>query len=314
MNGSPVVEVSHLRKAYGLVVAVEDISFQVSAGEIFAMVGPNGAGKTTTVECVEGLRVPDSGTIRVLGLDPRKDRYALRSRAGMQLQESGLQMNIKVWEACDLFSSFYLRTVDWNELLERLGLADKRDSTFRKLSGGQKQRLHVALALLSDPEVVFLDEITTGLDPQARRAIWDLILEMRGRGKTVVLTTHYMEEAERLSDRVAVIDAGKVVALDTPENLVRDLEAEERIAFVVVGPPGTFRPGLVSEVPGVSRVTEDGDRVSVYGRGEQLVVGVVEALSRARVPFTDLRPERPSLEDVFLARTGKRIRSEEEGR
>jgi ABC-2 type transport system ATP-binding protein len=314
MDREIVVEASSLRKTYGTVVAVDDVSFQVRAGEIFTLVGPNGAGKTTTIECMEGLRAPDSGSVTVLGLDPRKDRYQVRSRVGMQLQESALQPNLKVWEACDLFSSFYPRPVDWRALLDRLGLMEKRDAAFSKLSGGQKQRLYVALALLNDPEVVFLDEITTGLDPQARRSIWDLVLEIKRRGKTVLLTTHYMEEAAHLSDRVAIIDAGKIVALDSPDSLIRDLSAEERITFVVLSSPEPFQSALLSSVPGVTRVETDGDKVAVYGTGESLVAAVVGALAGAGVRFTDLRPERPSLEDVFLAKTGKQIRSEEGGR
>jgi ABC-2 type transport system ATP-binding protein len=295
-------------------VAVDDVSLQVRVGEIFTLVGPNGAGKTTTIECMEGLRTPDSGSIRVLGLDPRKDKRQVRSRVGMQLQESALQPHMKVWEACDLFSSFYPRPVDWQALLDRLGLSEKRDTVFAKLSGGQKQRLYVALALVNDPEVVFLDELTTGLDPQARHAIWDLVLEIKKRGKTVLLTTHYMEEAARLSDRVAILDAGKIVALDSPDNLVKDLTAEERMTFAAVSSLEPFQPALVRSVPGVTRVEADGDKVAVYGTGESLVAGVVGALSSAGVKFTDLRSERPSLEDVFLARTGKRIRREEGGR
>ncbi len=297
--------VEGLRKVYGEVVAVDGISFEVQRGEIFGMVGPNGAGKTTTIECIEGLRRPDGGTVTALGLDPQRDGYELRERIGVQLQESALPNRIKVWEAVDMFASFYRRSVDWEPLLERLGLADKRDAVFAKLSGGQKQRLSIALALINDPELVFLDELTTGLDPQARRAMWQLVLDIREQGKTVFLTTHFMEEAERLCDRVAIVDAGRIVALDSPENLVRSLGAEKRVVFSV---ERDFDEDYLRAVPGVTRVERSGERVTVYGQGERLVGGVVNALETGGVPFRDLRTEQPTLEDVFLALTGKQIR------
>jgi len=305
MQQKPIVQVEHLRKVYGSTVAVDDISFEVYQGEIFGMVGPNGAGKTTTIECIEGLRPPDSGHIRVLGLDPHRDGYALRSRIGIQLQESVLQDRMKVWEALDLFASFYPHSVDWEPLLEQLGLADKRNTPFAKLSGGQKQRLFIALALVHDPEVVFLDELTTGLDPQARRAMWDLVRQIRERGKTVFLTTHFMEEAERLCDRVAIIDRGRIVALDTPENLIRMLSAEHRVVFTVDGP---FESQRLSKLTGVTRVETIGERVIVYGRGDGLVGEVVNALTTSGTRFRDLRTEQPNLEDVFLALTGRAMR------
>ena len=205
----PVVRVENIRKLYGRTVAVSDVSFEVRQGEIFGLIGPNGAGKTTTMECVEGLRSPDGGTISVFGLNPVRDVYRLQERIGVQLQEAQLQKRIKVWEAIDLWASLYSRPVDGTRLLEQLGLVEKRDAWFMTLSGGQKQRLFIALALINDPELVFLDELTTGLDPQARRAIWDLVRGIRQRGKTVFMTTHLMEEAERLCDRVAVIDRGQ---------------------------------------------------------------------------------------------------------
>src|SRR5476651_1690378 len=218
---SPVIQVSSCRKTYGSTVAVDEVSFDVHDGEIFGLIGPNGAGKTTTMECVEGLRTPDRGTISVLGMDPVRDVYKLQERIGVQLQQAQLQKRIKVWEAVDLWASLYRKqTVDGDRLLEQLGLADKRNAWFMTLSGGQKQRLFIALALINDPEVVFLDELTTGLDPQARRAIWELVRGIRDRGKTVFLTTHLMEEAERLCDRVAIIEYGKIIEIDTPERLV----------------------------------------------------------------------------------------------
>ncbi len=299
------IVVEGLRKVYGEVVAVDGISFEVRRGEIFGMVGPNGAGKTTTIECIEGLRRPDGGTVTTLGLDPQRDGYELRERIGVQLQESALPNRIKVWEAVDLFASFYRRSVEWEPLLERLGLAEKRNTDFAKLSGGQKQRLFIALALINDPELVFLDELTTGLDPQARRAMWQLVFDIREQGKTVFLTTHFMEEAERLCDRVAIVDDGRIVALDSPEKLVRSLGAEKRVLFTV---ERAFDEAALRAVPGVTKVERNGERVTVYGTGDRLVGGVVNALETGGVPFRDLRTEQPTLEDVFLALTGKQIR------
>ena len=299
------IEVQNLRKTYGTTVAVEDISFEVQTGEIFGMVGPNGAGKTTTIECVEGLRRPDAGYVRVLGLDPQRHGYALRQRIGVQLQESALPDRIKVWEALDLFTALYPQTVDGEELLELLNLQGQRHTPFAKLSGGQKQRLFIALALINDPQLVFLDELTTGLDPQARRAMWDLVRRIRERGKTVFLTTHYMEEAERLCDRVAIVEQGKIVALDSPQNLIRNLGADSRLVFTV---DENYDPNGLSALPGVTRVESVAGRVVVYGRGDGFVGAVVNALTANGLRFRDLHTEQPSLEDVFLTLTGHEIR------
>jgi len=221
MTSQPVIHVNAIRKAYGKTVAVDGVSFEVQAGEIFGLIGPNGAGKTTTMECVEGLRRPDGGAISVLGLHPERHVYQLQERIGVQLQAAQLQKRIKVREAVGLWASLYRKPVDGDRLIQQLGLGDKRNAWFMTLSGGQKQRLFIALALINDPEVVFLDELTTGLDPQARRAIWDLVRGIRDRGKTVFLTTHLMEEAERLCDRVAIIDHGRIVDIGPPAALVR---------------------------------------------------------------------------------------------
>jgi len=299
------IEVSDLRKFYGSVRAVDGITFEVQEGEIFGMVGPNGAGKTTAIECIEGLRRPDGGGATVLGMDPQRDGYELRERIGVQLQEASLPNRIKVWEALDLFAAFYRRSVDWPSLLEQLGLAEKRNGSFAKLSGGQKQRLFIALALLNDPDLVFLDELTTGLDPQARRAMWDLVRSIRERGKTVFLTTHFMEEAERLCDRVAIMDQGRIVALDTPENLIESLGVENRVVFSV---NGRFDEESLGAVPSVTRVERVGERVVVYGQGERFVGRVVNGLESAGIRFRNLRTEQPTLEDVFLALTGRRMR------
>lgn len=301
----PVIKVEHLRKVYGKVVAVNDISFEVQEGEIFGMVGPNGAGKTTTIECLESLRNPDSGKISVLGLNPRNDGYALRERIGIQLQEATLYDRIRVWEALDLFASFYHHSIDWNSLLETLGLEDKRNSYINKLSGGQKQRLYIALALVNDPELIFLDELTTGLDPQGRRMMWKLVQDIRNQGKTVFLTTHYMEEAEQLCNRVAIIDRGNIIALDTPENLIRSLGVDSRIIFSVKEP---FEVDHLKKLKRVSRVECSNERVIVYGQGEKLVGEVVNMLTVDGVHFHDLRTEQPTLDDVFLSLTGHEIR------
>ncbi|RSN14976.1 ABC transporter ATP-binding protein [Streptomyces sp. WAC 05977] len=215
----PLIEVSNLRKTYGEHVAVDDVSFHVEQGEIFGILGTNGAGKTTTVECLQGLRTPDSGTMSVLGLDPGKDHGALRQRLGSQLQESRLPDKIKVHEALDLYASFYANPADTGDLLAKLGLTGQRDQYFGKLSGGQKQRVSIALALVGRPEVAVLDELTTGLDPHARRDTWKLVETVRDAGVTVLLVTHFMDEAERLCDRLAIFDAGRVVATGTPAAL-----------------------------------------------------------------------------------------------
>jgi ABC-2 type transport system ATP-binding protein len=303
-----IVQVEKLRKTYGATVAVDDISFEVREGEIFGMVGPNGAGKTTTIECLEGLRKPDRGTIRVLGVDPQRESQTLRTRTGMQLQQSNLPERMKVWEALDLYSSFYPKAADWEELLKQLGLEEKRNTPFSKLSGGQKQRLFIALALLPNPQLVFLDELTTGLDPQARHAIWDLVRDVRSKGKTILLTTHFMEEAECLCDRVAILDHGRIVALDTPAALIRNLGAEERVVFSVDGTlPAAFEKTLAV----AARVEIQGERVVVHGKDGRkvpLVSEVVGQLTELGIQFHDLRTEQPTLEDVFLSLTGREIR------
>lgn len=303
-----IVQVEGLRKTYGTTVAVDEVSFEVREGEIFGMVGPNGAGKTTTIECLEGLRRPDTGTVRVLGIDPQREGQFLRTRTGMQLQSSNLPDRMKVWEALDLYASFYPKAADWNDLLIHLGLEEKRKTAFSKLSGGQKQRLFIALALLPDPQLVFLDELTTGLDPQARHAIWDLVRDVRGRGKTVFLTTHFMEEAEKLCDRVAILDHGKIVALDTPAALIRSLGAEERVIFSV---DESLPLGFEKALSGETHVEIQGRQISIRsknGRKVSLVSEVVSLLGEQRIQFSDLRTEQPNLEDVFLALTGREIR------
>lgn len=302
----PVIQVSGVRKTYGSTVAVDDVSFQVNDGEIFGLIGPNGAGKTTTMECIEGLRTRDRGTISVLGLDPFKDVYKLQERIGVQLQQAQLQKRIKVWEAVDLWASLYRKTaLDGTRLLEQLGLADKRNAWFMTLSGGQKQRLFIALALINDPEVVFLDELTTGLDPQSRRAIWDLVRGIRERGKTVFLTTHLMEEAERLCDRVAIIEHGRIIDMDTPANLVNRHCPERTVILATNDPSATER---FRAIPRAETVTRGDSQFTIRGRGDDLVTEVIHCLSENRIRVTDFRTILPNLEDVFLKLTGRSIR------
>ncbi len=298
-----VIEVSNLVKRYGNQTAVDGVSFSVEEGEIFAILGPNGAGKTTTVESISGLRTPDSGTIRVLGLDPRQDRDQLRRVVGVQLQESELPDQIRVWEAMDLYASFYPEPRDQERLLDDLGLADKRTSYFGKLSGGQKQRLSIALALVGNPKIAILDELTTGLDPQARRDTWQVIEDIRRSGVTVILVTHFMEEAERLADRVALIDAGRVVAIDTPAGLVSRVDAEQRLRF---RPSAPIADTLLTALPEVRRVTRHGPMVEVAGIGN-LVPAVMAVLARNQVVANELRIEQADLEDAYVALTGRAI-------
>jgi ABC-2 type transport system ATP-binding protein len=304
-----VIEVDNLRKRYGSHVAVEDVSFQVRRGEIFGLLGRNGAGKTTTVECLQGLRRADGGRVRVLGLDPQRQTQQLRHRIGCQLQEAALPDRLKVWEALDLFASLASAATDWRVLMNQWGLADKRTASFAGLSGGQRQRLFVALALVNDPEVVFLDELTQGLDPAARRVAWGLIAAIRDRGATVVLVTHYMDEAEQLCDRIAVVDGGRVVATDTPQGLISRFGGPIKITFTPDGHDVRFLEG----VSHVQAVRQRGDRVEAEGTGPVLALVAAELVARGLVP-ADLRVEQPTLEDVFLRLTDEQTPQREEAR
>jgi ABC-2 type transport system ATP-binding protein len=302
---NPVIAVSNLGKRYGRTVAVDDVSLEVFEGEIFGLIGPNGAGKTTTMECVEGNRVPDKGTISVLGLDPKRDANALRQRIGVQHQEAHLQKRIKVWEAVDLWRSLYPRVVDTDALLARLGLEAKRNAWFMTLSGGQKQRLFIALALIHEPEVVFLDELTTGLDPQARRAIWALVTGIRDRGTTVFLTTHLMEEAEKLCDRVAIIEHGRIIELGTPDELVHKHCPEQTVVFT------SDDSSVAERLQGVGVVERDegsGATYTIRGVGDDFVTDVINIIAREGIRVRGFRTEIPTLEDVFLKLTGHGIR------
>jgi ABC-2 type transport system ATP-binding protein len=305
MAAASVIQVSGLTKRYGTLTALSNVSVEVRDGEIFGLIGPNGAGKTTAMECIEGLRVPDAGRISVLGLDPIRDVAALQRRIGVQLQEAQLQKRIKVREAMRLWSAVYRTTADGSQLLEQLGIAAKSNDWFMTLSGGQKQRLFIALALIHDPELVFLDELTTGLDPQARRAIWDLVRGIQNRGKTVFLTTHLMEEAERLCDRVAIIDHGRIVDVDSPEGLVRRHCPERTIVIETVDPRAT---ALLGGVAGIDAATREEKTVVLRARAVDVMTGVFRCLADQQIPVTDFRTIMPTLEDVFLKLTGHSVR------
>ena len=298
-----VIEVRNLAKRYGEQVALAGVSFTVEQGEIFGILGPNGAGKTTAVECMAGLRRPDSGSIRVLGLDPQADGHALRERAGVQLQQTQLQDKIKVWEALDLYASFYPRPADWNKLLGTWGLDGKRNAMVSKLSGGQKQRLFIALALIGNPDLVFLDELTSGLDPQARRLTWGLVKQIRASGVTVVLVSHFMDEAEELCDRVAIFDRGRIAALDSPAGLIDSTDTTYRLLFRGTG---ELDEAVLARLPGVTGVSRDGGRVVVTGTGD-FASAVTSELARRQVLVADLRIEGRTLDEAYVALTGNTL-------
>jgi ABC-2 type transport system ATP-binding protein len=300
-----ILNVKNLQKKYGSLIAVNDVSFDVEEGEIFGMVGPNGAGKTTTIECIEGLREADSGEISLLGLQPIKDKQALYQHIGIQLQESSLPPRLRVKEALDLFASLYEKSDLPARLCSLLGLEEKQNAPFARLSGGQKQRLFIALALINKPRVVFFDELTTGLDPQARHSMWELVKQVRDGGCTVFLTTHFMEEAEKLCDRVLILDQGSIVALDSPARLVDKIGAEKRISFAL---PLDLPIPAFKDISQVNRVERMEERVMIFGHGERFISKVVVRLEDEKIPFHDLRIEQPNLEDVFLALTGREIR------
>jgi ABC-2 type transport system ATP-binding protein len=303
---TPAVEITHLRKTYGPVVAVDDVSFAVAGGEIFGILGPNGAGKTTTVECAIGLRSPDSGTARLLGLDPQTDRDEVHEVVGVQLQTSALPAKLRVGEILDMYRSFYREPADVSELIEVLGLAGKRGDYYKSLSGGQKQRLSVALALIGRPKIAVLDEMTTGLDPGARRDAWGLIEGVRDRGVTILLVTHFMEEAERLCNRVALIDNGRVVALDTPASLAAQARDGKTVRFV---PSAPFDDRLLTNLPEVTRVRHEGQHMAVTGTGE-LVNMVILTLAAAGVTAHGVQLDSSNLEDAFVRLTGRHLDKE----
>lgn len=296
---SSVIDVRHLEKRYGRCVAVEDVSFSVDQGEIFGILGPNGAGKTTTVECLQGLRRADGGDLEVLGLDPRVDAIRLRRQIGSQLQESALPDRMKVWEALDLFSSFVAGGPPWESVMKEWGLSEIRSAKFGNLSGGQQQRLFVALAVVNAPRLVFFDEMTTGLDPVSRRITWDLVRQVRDQGTTVVLVTHFMDEAEELCDRIAVVDDKRVAAIDTPAGLIERFGGGATVTFTTDAADVGYLEGL-EEVDAMRR---EGRHVSVAGHGPLLAMVAAELVAHGEMPI-DLAANRASLEDVFLAITG----------
>jgi ABC-2 type transport system ATP-binding protein len=294
----PIIRAVHLRKRYGPTLAVKDVSLEIFPGEIFGILGPNGAGKTTTVECLQGLRVPSGGQLSILGVDPVRHRDRLQGRVGSQLQESALPDRIKVWEALSLFARLHGATTDWRQLMDEWGLAAKATTAFANLSGGQRQRLFVALALVTQPEVVFLDELTQGLDPAARRDAWASIQAIRARGATVVLVTHFMDEAEALCDRLAIVNGGEVVAIGsphTPQALLAGRAAEVLVRFTTTAQDLAWLPS----VEPVTAVARDGDRVEVRGSGPLLALVAFALVSHGIVP-TDLRTIQPSLEDIYF--------------
>ncbi|MDJ0925157.1 MAG: ABC transporter ATP-binding protein [Acidimicrobiia bacterium] len=295
-----VVTVENLEKRYGSFIAVSDVSFHVDEGEIFGILGPNGAGKTTTVESLQGLRSIEGGEVSVLGFDPRKHAAEIRRRIGSQLQESALPDRMKVWEALDLFGALRAGGRDWKDLLADWGLAKKADARFGSLSGGQQQRLFVALALANDPQLVFLDEMTTGLDPASRRVAWELIRRIRERGTTVVLVTHLMDEAETLCDRLVVVDSGTVVAEGSPQGLIERYGGGVRVRFTHDGDGLSW----LGDVPHVTNVDRDRNRYEVRGEGPVLAYVAAALVERGIAPV-DLRQERATLEDVFLALTNE---------
>jgi len=302
------IEVEGLRKNYGTFLAVKGIDFGVRAGEVFGLLGPNGAGKTTTVEILEGLRSRSSGRVTVLGCDPEVETSQLKDRVGVCLQATNLQEKIKVREAMALFAAFYTRTVDTAQLLRRLQLWEKRESLYSQLSGGQKQRLALALALLNDPQVLFLDEPSAGLDPQARLEIHELVQDLRREQRTILLTTHYIEEAEKLCDRVAIIDEGLIIAIGTPREIQDRTQAHSVIEIecaqpVAVGPLPDWRDA--------EKITIDEPRMRIAvtsQRPARTIVDMVKWLDEAGIELADIRIKRPSLEDAFIELTGKNLR------
>jgi len=304
----PVIEVKNLVKTYGPITAVNDISFSIRQSEVFGMLGPNGAGKTTTVEILEGLRSADSGQISVLGMDVAKTSDKIKQKIGIQLQAPSLLPLLKVDEILDTFAGLYRHSLPIDQVLSIVSLEESRHVLVKNLSGGQQQRLSVAMALVNDPELVFLDEPTTGLDPQARRGLWSAIENMKEQGKTVFITTHYMEEAERLCDRVAIIDYGKIIALGTPNELIRNNFEEKAIQFELeYQAPEEFWMNL----PGAIRVATDGNNVILYSNNIPGTMSAVLRLAEEKGltgQLRDLRVREATLEDVFLKITGRRIR------
>jgi len=303
----PAIEVHDLRKRYGDIRAADGVTFSVTSGEIFGLLGPNGAGKTTAVECILGLRQPDSGRITVLGMEHGAQSRHLKARIGAQLQTTGMYPRLTVHELVNLFAALFPRARPADEVIEMIGLQEKAKTRSKDLSGGQRQRLAVALALVNDPDLIFLDEPTTGLDPQARRGVWDVVRELKRARKTVLFTTHYMEEAERLCDRVAVMDHGRIIALDTPEALINQHFQETAIEFVPLGEPPRER---LAALPGVTQVLFEDGHPTLYSTDvARTLAGLFELVTAGALAFKDMTVRQATLEDVFLKLTGRRIRT-----
>lgn len=295
-----VIEVKNLTVTYNNKKVVNEVSFSVLEGEIFTMIGPNGAGKTTTIECIEGLRNNYDGSIKVLNLNPKKNRKKLYELIGVQLQETSFQDKIKVWEVCKLFASFYTQPLDYEKLLDDFSIGDKKNDFVSNLSGGQQQKLSIVLSLLSDPQIIFFDELTTGLDPQARRSMWEYIKKLKNQGKTVFMTTHYMDEAEYLSDRVAIINKGKIIGLDTVNNLIRKSQLEDKIIFSA----SNISLSEIRKIPGVNLVDKKDEEVTIYGIGNDLLGNIINFLQSKGYVYYNLKVIKPNLEDVFFKITG----------
>ena len=305
-NTNTIIEVNNLEKKYGDVNAVNGVSFSVEQGEVFGILGPNGAGKTTTIEMIEGLRKPNAGSIKVCDIDALKEPRRIKELIGVQLQATSLYDNIRVKEAIDLFGSYYKKSIPSEQILEEVSLTEKKNSQVSKLSGGQKQRLSVGLALVNDPEVIFLDEPTTGLDPQARHNLWSIVEKLRDRGKTIVITTHYMEEAEQLCHRLAIIDRGKIIAMDTPDNLINKAELATSIDFTT----SRDLDGLAKNIPGICKVNNGSARkYSISTKAVSLVLKDLTNLCYDNhVELENISVRQATLEDVFLAMTGRKLR------
>ena len=304
-----VVSCAAVSRNFGSFTALEDVSFEVREGEVFGVVGPNGAGKTTLLNCLEGLDRPSSGHVEVLGCDPIKDQHSLAQQIGVQLQSAALPPRLTVQDALELYSALYERPRPWRELLKDLGIKDKANARVDRLSGGERQRVFVALALINRPQLAFLDELTTALDPESRRNMWDTVEHVRDSGATVVLTTHYMEEAERLCDRVAIIDHGRLVALDTVASLIQQHAGETTAKLILSASPSAEFD--LNGVPGVTSARTEGRELTIRGAADGLQ-GVLAALAAHRITVTSMSTTTPGLEDVFLALTGRHITTEEQ--
>lgn len=303
-----IIEVKELVVNYGDVKAVDELTFFVKNNEIFGIIGPNGAGKTTTIECIEGLRKPTSGSINILGLNPAQRRKELYELIGVQLQESSYPDKIKVWELCKLFSSFYKKPLSYDKLLNDFGLYDKTNAYVSDLSGGQKQKLSIILSLIPKPKIVFLDELTTGLDPQARHSMWDLIKSLKNEGVTVFMTSHFMDEVENLCDRVAIMLKGKIVALDTVVNHINSSGLEDKIVFT----SRDFQVDRFNAIDGIKKIEKDGGKISIFGTGRSFLNNVMSVLQKENINYSDLMIKKPNLEDVFLNITGRDMKGWEE--